>query len=231
MHGHASHARAMSWYARAVVAPGPMSERANAVKDADLQRLSASLAVRRAMASSAAASSAAQSETGAATTPIAPAPRPKARSTTRAVAKQQAKRRARPRIDLDDSTARAQASFKQAAKAMAKARAEARNEKRKKARLYKKCSQLSALDLERIAVLKRSGLWDPNIEEVASGSALLASATGQAAPAATGSSDDRLIHHDTSEAKQDKHGGSLLDDGELRTGAEMAEDAAEINKE
>ena len=46
------------------------------------------------------------------------------------------------------------------------ARADARNEKRKKARLYKKCAQLSAMDLERIAVLKRSGMWDPNLQGV-----------------------------------------------------------------
>ena len=116
------------------------------------------------------------------------------------------------------------------------------------ARLCKKRAPLNALDLERIAVLKgsglwgsqdlervavlkRSGLWDPNIEEVASGSALLASATAQAAPAATGSSDDRLEQHEAGDGKEGKDSDNLLDDEELFTGAEVAEDAAEINKE
>lgn len=44
---------------------------------------------------------------------------------------------------------------------MADARRNARNEKRKKQRLMKKASSLTAEDLERIAVLKRCGLWNP----------------------------------------------------------------------
>ena len=51
------------------------------------------------------------------------------------------------------------------------ARADARNEKRKKARLYKKCAQLSAMDLERIAVLKRRAMEEqPSHPSASSGS-------------------------------------------------------------
>ena len=97
-----------------------------------------------------------------------------AKSKAKATPKAHGKRKARPRIDLDDAIARAQQSFKEAAKCMAKARADARNEKRKKARLFKKAAQLSAMDLERIAVLKRSGMWDPNLQGVCDAEALRA---------------------------------------------------------
>ena len=91
---------------------------------------------------------------------------PAAKSKAKATPKASGKRKARPRIDLDDAIAAAQQSFRQAAKCMAKARADARNEKRKKARLFKKAAQLSPMDLERIAVLKRSGMWDPNLQGI-----------------------------------------------------------------
>ena len=52
--------------------------------------------------------------------------------------------------------------MKAAEKSVAKARAAAKQEKRKKTRMLKKASNLSATDLERIAVLKRTGLWDPS---------------------------------------------------------------------
>ena len=91
---------------------------------------------------------------------------PAAKSKAKATPKAAGKRKARPRIDLDDAIAAAQQSFRQTAKCMAKARADARNEKRKKARLFKKAAQLSPMDLERIAVLKRSGMWDPNLQGI-----------------------------------------------------------------
>ena len=69
----------------------------------------------------------------------------------------------RERIDIDTNIARARAEMKAAQKAVAKARAAAKQEKRKKTRLLKKASNLSASDLERIAVLKRTGLWDPTL--------------------------------------------------------------------
>ena len=52
--------------------------------------------------------------------------------------------------------------MKAAQKSVAKARAAAKQEKRKKTRLLKKASNLSATDLEQIAVLKPTGLWDPS---------------------------------------------------------------------
>ena len=50
--------------------------------------------------------------------------------------------------------------MKAAQKEVAEARRQARNERRKKQRLIKKAANLSAEDLERIAVLKRCGLAD-----------------------------------------------------------------------
>ena len=69
------------------------------------------------------------------------------------------RRRVLPRLDLDDSIAAAREAIKQAKKDMMEARRVNKNEKRKKKRLLKKAAQLSSEDLERIAVLKRSG-WD-----------------------------------------------------------------------
>ncbi len=74
------------------------------------------------------------------------------------------KRKQLPKIDLDTTIAQATEAMKRANKAMHEARALARNERRKKARLLKKAASLSPADLERIAVLKRCGLWDPNLK-------------------------------------------------------------------
>ena len=71
------------------------------------------------------------------------------------------KRRRAGAIDIDTNILKAKDSMKEAAKALARARADAKNEKRKKARLLKKASQLSMMDLTRIAQLKNTGLWDP----------------------------------------------------------------------
>ena len=68
-------------------------------------------------------------------------------------------RRVMPRLDLDDSIAAAREAIKQAKKDMMEARRVNKNEKRKKKRLLRKAAQLSSEDLERIAVLKRSG-WE-----------------------------------------------------------------------
>ena len=82
----------------------------------------------------------------------------------RAQAKEESRRRkSRPPIDLDDTIAAARAAAKAAATALAHARQEARTERKRRARLVRKASQLSSEDLERIAVLKRTGFWDPSI--------------------------------------------------------------------
>jgi len=73
------------------------------------------------------------------------------------------KRKELPRIDLDRSIEEAKEAMKKASKAMLDARAAAKNQRRKKARLLKKAAALSPADLERIAVLKRCGLWDPSL--------------------------------------------------------------------
>jgi len=71
------------------------------------------------------------------------------------------KRAKAPKIDIDALIAQHMANMKNAKKLEAEAKKMVRNEKRKKQRLMKKASSLTPDDLERIAVLKRCGLWDP----------------------------------------------------------------------
>lgn len=79
-----------------------------------------------------------------------------------AVAAPPPKKRARaPKIDIDQAIAVHNESVKKAMKLVAEARRDVRNEKRRKQRLVKKAASLSSADLQRIAVLKRCGLWDP----------------------------------------------------------------------
>ena len=101
------------------------------------------------------------------TSPAAAAPRGSATTGGRGRAagnptpKARGRRKDRPAIDLDTSIQQAQQAAKDAAKALTKARAEARAERKRRARLIRKAGQLSPQDLERIAVLKRTGWWDP----------------------------------------------------------------------
>jgi hypothetical protein len=71
------------------------------------------------------------------------------------------KKRTHAKIDLDDKISEAMAKVKEAKANFKKAQLETRNERRKKTRIVKKAAQLSCEDLERIAVLKRVGLWNP----------------------------------------------------------------------
>jgi hypothetical protein len=71
------------------------------------------------------------------------------------------KRRVFPAIDLDASIEKARQAVQDAQKVMREARATARNERRRRARLIRKAASLSAKDLDRIAVLKRCGMWNP----------------------------------------------------------------------
>ena len=105
----------------------------------------------------------------------------RARADGHPAAKARSRRRDRPAIDLDASIQQAQQAAKDAAKALTKARAEARTERKRRARLIRKAGQLSPADLERIAVLKRTGWWDPSTGTPNAGT----SAGGCTQPAAT----------------------------------------------
>lgn len=78
---------------------------------------------------------------------------------------------------------------KKAAKVVQDAKTNARNQRRKKQRLMKKAQTLSADDLERIALLKRVGLWNPEkgLEAVEDAEAKPESACGSAASAGSAS--------------------------------------------
>jgi hypothetical protein len=71
------------------------------------------------------------------------------------------RRKEHPPIDIDRTIADAREAVKAAQRAMTEARALARNERRKWARLIKKAAQLSPRDLDRIAILKKCGVWGP----------------------------------------------------------------------
>ena len=63
----------------------------------------------------------------------------------------------RPTIDLDSTIEAAKQAARDAAKALTLARSEARANRKRRTRLLSKAATLSAEDLERIAVLKRTG--------------------------------------------------------------------------
>ena len=75
------------------------------------------------------------------------------------------KRRKAPPIDLDKFIEDAKHAVKRAKADVLLARQTARNERRKKSRLLKRASGLTPEDLERMAVLKRCGLWDPALQQ------------------------------------------------------------------
>jgi len=78
-----------------------------------------------------------------------------------------ARKRARaPRIDIDAAILKHMDEIKRASKLVNDARRAARNERRRKSRLMKKAATLTPEDLERIAVLKRCGLYNPTGELV-----------------------------------------------------------------
>ena len=71
----------------------------------------------------------------------------------------------RPTIDLDSSIEAAKQAARDASKALALARSEARANRKRRARLLNKAATLSVEDLDRIAVLKRTGRHAPTETE------------------------------------------------------------------
>lgn len=71
------------------------------------------------------------------------------------------KRPARPKIDIDAKIKDLSKDIAAAQRLLKENKTLQRNERRKKQRLIKKAAGLSSTDLERIAVLKRCGLWEP----------------------------------------------------------------------
>ena len=80
-------------------------------------------------------------------------------SKAEAKASPKSKRAARPKIDLDDEIRRANDLAAMSRKMLLAARNSSRNNRKAKQRLIKKAGKLSPEDLERIAVLKRCGLF------------------------------------------------------------------------
>ena len=74
------------------------------------------------------------------------------------------KRTAKPKIDLDDEIRRANDLAAMSRKMLSAAKNVSRNTKKAKQRLIKKAGKLSPEDLERIAVLKRCGLFEEGVD-------------------------------------------------------------------
>ena len=86
----------------------------------------------------------------------------------------------KPDIDYNAKIQEAAAAIKEMSKAMAAAKSAQRNERRKKQRLLKKAACLSPEDLERIAVLKRCGLWTGEAPKLPNPKAACTSAENEA---------------------------------------------------
>ena len=85
----------------------------------------------------------------------------------------------RPRIDIDDEIERANELSTIMKKLSHAAKMEQRNATRCKARLLKKCSKVSAQDLERLAVLKRCGLINADADDATTKEKSPSASTGQ----------------------------------------------------
>ena len=90
----------------------------------------------------------------------------------------------RPKIDIDDEITEANRLAEITRPMMQAAKAAQRNSRRCKQRLVRKAGKLSAGDLERIAVLKRCGLFLED-EELPRTTSAASSSSGSAAPAST----------------------------------------------
>ena len=75
------------------------------------------------------------------------------------------KKKARPQIDLDDEIRRANDLASMSRKMLQAAKNVSRNNRKAKQRLIKEAGKLSPEDLERIAVLKRCGLYQEDADE------------------------------------------------------------------
>ena len=106
----------------------------------------------------------------------APAPKPLGRP----------KKGSRPKIDIDDEIQEANRLAEVTKRMMQAAKAAQRNSRRTKQRLVRKAGKLSAADLERIATLKRCGLFvaDPADPSTSSASSVTSSSSSSAAPPA-----------------------------------------------
>ena len=88
-----------------------------------------------------------------------------AASPAAAKASPQSKKTSRPKIDLDEEIRRANDVAAMSRKMLQAAKSVSRNNRKAKQRLIKKAGKLSPEDLERIAVLKRCGMYEEDGEE------------------------------------------------------------------
>ena len=94
----------------------------------------------------------------------------------------------RPKVDIDDEITEANRLAEVTKRMMQAAKAAQKNFKRQKQRLVRKAGKLSASDLERIAVLKRCGLFvdQTDAESTASGSGSASASSASSGSPATG---------------------------------------------
>ena len=127
------------------------------------------------------------------------------------------KRAPRPKIDIDAKITDLSVDIAKAQKLLKETKTLQRNERRKKQRLVKKAAGLSSMDLDRIAVIKRCGMWDPaqgvtfdftsNVEL----NAAAAAADGAAVPV-TGGAVPPVVELSSAAAPASAHGESEGED-------------------
>ena len=127
------------------------------------------------------------------------------------------KRLARPKIDIDAKITDLSVDIAKAQKLLKETKTLQRNERRKKQRLIKKAAGLSSNDLERIAVIKRCGLWDPALGVTFdfTGSVELVTAAAAAvgeAVAVTGGAVPSVVALSSAAASAEAHGESEEED-------------------
>lgn len=96
----------------------------------------------------------------------------------------------RPKIDIDDEIAQANRMAEITKKMMLAARTAQRNSRKAKQRLVRRAGKLSSADLERLAVLKRCGLYieaqEPSAASSSSAASTAASSSASSGSPATG---------------------------------------------
>jgi len=113
-------------------------------------------------------------------------------------------RKIHPSIDLDTTIEKARRAVIDAQRAMREARQTAKNERRRRARLIRKAATLSAKDLDRIAVLKRCGMWDPAADDAPEDKRARVLGLGSASDDHTaGRADTQTSHNQPADAVED----------------------------
>ena len=120
------------------------------------------------------------------------------------------KKGSRPKIDIDDEIQEANRLAEVTKKMMQAAKAAQRNSRRTKQRLVRKAGKLSAADLERIATLKRCGLFAADPAEATSSSSSAAASSSASSSSTSAAEPVRRVNSKLFTAVGQVHGAADL---------------------